>query len=380
METAMSTISDGKRKYPGGSNEPTLQQEALHRLEELEALESSILDAIPQAVVGLHNRRINFVNHAVELIFGWNPKELIGKNAGLFYCNTEDSEKIAQIFYSTLENQRTYSIEYPCRRKDGKEILCMMRASRIGDKLEERRIVITYEDITEKKRAEQEIRQSREQLRNLSAHLHAAREEESRRIAREIHDELGQSLTALQMDLSWLNKRLPQEACDLKEKTGRMRRLLETTVESVHKISTELRPVLLDDLGLTAAIEWQIEAFRRRSGVRCEASLTDDDHAMEKDLSTSLFRIFQEALTNIARHADATEVRVTLSRKDNEIYLEVADNGRGVSHEQVHNSKSLGIIGMRERARLLGGRVTIKNRYGRGTTVTVKIPISQGSM
>lgn len=377
MVTVMSTISDGRRHNSVESMQTIGQDEARRRLEELEALESSILDAIPQAVVGLHNRRINFVNHAVRVIFGWTPKELIGKSAGLFYCNDEDSQKIAQIFYSALENQRTYSIEYPCRRKDGRKILCMMRASRIGDRLEERRIVITYEDITVKKQEEEELQRSREQLRNLSAHLQAAREEESTRIAREIHDELGQSLTALQMDLSWLDKHLPKEACELKDKAKRMNRLVDTTVESVHKISTELRPVLLDDLGLVAAMEWQIEEFRKRSGVRCEAILKCDDHAIDKDLSTSLFRIFQEALTNIARHADATGVDVKLIQTGNEIRLEVADNGRGISRKQIHNSKSLGIIGMRERAHLWGGNVTVNGKCGSGTIVTVKIPICQ---
>jgi len=374
----MSTILDGRRENLGDSMETIRHNDARRRLEELEALESSILDAIPQAVVGLHNRRINFVNHAVKVIFGWEPKELIGESAGVFYCNDEYSEKIAQIFYSALENQRTYSIEYPCRRKDEREILCMMRASRIGDKLEERRIVITYEDITVKKQAEKELQRSREQLRNLSAHLQAAREEESTRIAREIHDELGQSLTALQMDLSWLDKHLPKKTGALKEKAKRMSRLVDTTVESVHKISTELRPVMLDDLGLTAAMEWQIEEFRKRSGVKCEICLNYDDNVIDKKLSTSLFRIFQETLTNIARHADATGVRVKLIQIGNELCLEVADNGRGIFPNQIHDSKSLGIIGMRERAHLWGGSVSVNGQSGSGTIVTVKIPISQG--
>lgn len=366
------------QRYPGDAKDAIFQKEALRRLEELEALESSILDAIPQAVVGLHNRRINFVNHAVKLIFGWDPKEVIGKSVEVFYRSEEDSEKIARIFYSALEDQRTYSIEYPCRRRDGREILCVMRASRIGEKLEERRIVITYEDITEKKQAEEDLQRSREQLRNLSAHLHAVREEESIRIAREIHDELGQSLTALQMDLSWLDKHMPKDARDLREKTRRMGRLVETTVESVHKISTELRPVMLDDLGLTAAIEWQCGEFSKRSGIRCRASLNCNDPAINKELSTSLFRIFQEALTNIVRHADATEVRVKFIQEGDELHLEIVDNGRGITRKQIHDSKSLGIIGMRERARLWGGCITVEGLFGKGTMVRVKIPLCQG--
>ena len=354
------------------------QREARLRMEDMKALESSILDAIPQAVVGLRNRRINFVNHAVNVVFGWKPEELIGESAGIFYRNEKESNKIAQIFYSALEKQRTYSVEYFCRRKEGTEIFCMMRASRIGEKLEDRRIVITYEDITEQKQAEEELERSREQLRNLSAHLQVAREKERTRISRELHDELGQSLTALQMDFSWLDKHFSRKTDTLREKARRMSRLVDTTIESVHRISKELRPILLDDLGLTAAMEWHIQDFQKRSGVRCDAYLECDDSVIDKDLSTALFRIFQEALTNIARHADATGVRIKLSREENEICLEVTDNGRGIPPEQVGDSKSLGIIGMRERAHLWGGRVCLSGKCGKGTIVTVKIPVSQG--
>ena len=135
---------------------------------------------------------------------------------------------------------------------------------------------------------------------------------------------------------------------------------------------------MLDDLGLTAAMEWQIKEFRKRSGIRCKANLNYDDTEISKDLSTSLFRIFQEALTNIIRHSGATGVRVEFIQKGDELHLEVADNGRGISRKQIHDSKSLGIIGMRERARLWGGSVTVNGKCGKGTLVTVKIPIFKG--
>ncbi len=374
----MSSIFDRKPKNDSHSMETIGQHDARHRMEEMKALESSILDAIPQAVVGLRNRRINFVNHAVKVVFGWDPEDLIGECAWIFYRNENESNKIAQIFYSALETQRTYSVEYPCRRKEGQEILCMLRASRIGDKLEERRIVITYEDITEQKQAKDELERSREKLRNLSAHLQVAREKERTRIARELHDELGQSLTALQMDFAWLDNHLPKKTDTLREKARRMSRLVDTTIESVRRISKELRPILLDDLGLNAAMEWHIQEFQERSDVRCDAYLECDDSVIDKDLSTALFRIFQEALTNIARHADATEVRIGLSREGNEFCLEVMDDGRGISPEQIDDSMSLGIIGMRERAHLWGGSVCLRGKGGGGTIVTVRIPISRG--
>ena len=169
METVKSIQYQGKRAVLGNSMNTTEQKEARSRLEELEALESSILDAIPHAVIGLHNRVFIFANNAVERVFGWRPEELIGKNVRLLYRNNEDYSEIARLFYTALETQRTYSTEFPARRKDGQEILCVMKASRIGEALRERRIVVTYEDITEQKRAQRDLETSREQLRNLSA-------------------------------------------------------------------------------------------------------------------------------------------------------------------------------------------------------------------
>ncbi|HQI24196.1 MAG TPA: PAS domain S-box protein, partial [Smithella sp.] len=274
METVMSIKFKGGRAILGNSMDVTERKEAGRRLEELEALESSILDAIPQAVVGLHERRINFANHAVKIIFGWHREELIGKSIRMIYRNEEEADTIGDLFYSTLEKQRTYETEFPCRCKDGREIICRMKASRIGEKLREKRIVVTFEDITAQKKAQEDLERSRQDLRNLSAHLQSVREEESTRMARKIHDELGQSLTALQMDLSWLKTRLPTSSNSIREKTKSMSELVDATIESVHTITTELRPSLLDDLGLPAAIEWQAGDFQKRSGIRCQAYIT----------------------------------------------------------------------------------------------------------
>jgi len=350
---------------------------AIERLQELAALESSILDAIPQAIVGLHNRRIIFANNAVKDTFGWNRAELVGQSVTVFYRNQKESSEIARYFYTTLKRQRTFVVEFPCRRKDGADILCRMRAARIGDRLIEGRIVITYEDITEQKRAAQELERSREQLRNLSTYLQSVREKESTRIAREIHDELGQSLTALQMDISWLAGQLPAKNTTLIDKANRMTRLVDATIDSVHRIITELRPIILDDLGLSAAMEWQAEEFQNRSGIRCEMAVDDVD-SIEKDLSTTLFRIFQETLTNVARHSGATTVRVHLKREGNQLCLVVADNGRGITRQQIEDPGSFGIMGIRERVNLWGGSVRITGKAKRGTTITVLIPVREG--
>ncbi len=375
METAMSITFKGRRAILGNSMDITERKEAGRRLEELEALESSILDAIPQAVVGLHERRINFANHAVKMIFGWHREELIGKSIRLIYRNEEEADKIGEIFYRKLEHQRTYETEFPCRHKDGQEMLCRMKASRIGEKLREKRVVVTYEDITQEKKAQEELERSREELRNLSIHLQSVREEECARVARKIHDELGQSLTALQMDLSWLLNRVPSGSKAIREKAQSMSGLVDATFESVHNITTELRPSLLDDLGLPAAIEWQAADFQKRSGIRCQAKIQCVKGAFDKQLATAVFRIFQETLTNIARHAKATLCKVTLTETEKELCLDVTDNGIGITQWQVDSPRSFGMIGMRERAHLWCGTVQIQNVKPSGTAVRVLIPL-----
>lgn len=378
METVMPIKFNGRRAILGNSMDITERKEAGRRLEELEALESSILDAIPQAVLGLHERRINFANHAVKIIFGWHREELIGKSIRMIYRNEDEADKIGDIFYSTLERQRTYETEYPCLCKDGREIICRMKASRIGEKLREKRIVVTFEDITEQKKAQEELERSRQELRNLSVHLQSVREEESARVARKIHDELGQSLTALQMDLSWLDNRLPADNQDIREKTRSMSKLVDETIDSVHKLTLELRPSMLDDLGLPAAIEWQAGDFQKRSGIRCQVNIRCDNDLVDKDLATAVFRIFQETLTNIVRHAKATNCRVSLTKNEKELCLEVADNGIGITQWQVDDSRSFGMIGMRERAHLWGGTVHVRNAKPSGTVVRVMIPLGKG--
>jgi PAS domain S-box-containing protein len=379
METVTSIILDGERAVLGNSMDITAQKEARKSLQELDALKASILDAIPQAVVGLANRRINFANTAVEEVFGWRPDDLIGKSVTLFYRNEKEAEEIGRNFYTPLEHQRTFVAEFNCRRKDGRDILCRMRSSRIGGKLtKERRIVITYEDITEQRRAEEELANSREQLRNLSVYLQSVREKESARIAREIHDDLGQSLTALQMDLAALAVSLPVGDATVAAKVQRMRRLVDTSIDSVHRISTELRPILLDDLGLTAAMEWQVQEFQERTGVQCEAHLDCKESIIEKDLATTLFRILQETLTNIARHAEASLVKVRLFRKNEELCLHISDNGKGITQKQIHDPKSFGIVGIRERVNMWGGAVNITGKPQKGTNIKVRIPTHRG--
>lgn len=233
------------------------------------------------------------------------------------------------------------------------------------------------EERIQHRRAEEQLRQSHRQLRALSVYLQSVREEERTRIAREVHDELGQALTGCKLDLSWIASKLPRELKSLIDKTRALNSHIDSTIQTVRRISAELRPGVLDHLGLVAALEWQANEFQNRTGIKCEVRTNLCEALLDQDLSTTLFRIFQETLTNVIRHAGATQVMVELKQNDSRIMLEVKDNGRGISRNDVSNGKSMGLLGMRERAALLGGIFRI-GRLGRGhgTRVKVLIPLN----
>ncbi len=237
----------------------------------------------------------------------------------------------------------------------------------------------TTQDITERKEAEQLLAESHEHLRSLAARLQTVREEQSAHIAREIHDVLGQQLTALKLDLAWLKRRAGAVsdgalAAALTDKLLATSQLVDGTIETVQKIASDLRPGLLDKLGLAAALEHEARDFAERAGLRCACELSAEALDLDDSAAIGVFRIFQETLTNVARHAQASEVRVRLSRDAADLVLEVRDNGRGIAEEQAAGAKSLGLLGMSERARLLGGRLDIKGVPGAGTTVTLTLP------
>ena len=258
------------------------------------------------------------------------------------------------------------------RHRKHLEELVEGRTSELGTANEQLR-----REIAERKRSEGELKQSRERLRDLASHLQSIREEERSRIAREIHDELGQALTALKMDTHWVGQRLSRNQQLLFEKTQSMSKLIDMTVQSVQRISSELRPGLLDDLGLSAAIEWQANEFRSRTNIQFKIISDPEDIILDSDSSTAIFRIFQETLTNIARHANATRVKVMLKQKSDTVELTVHDNGRGVTKKEISDPGSFGLIGMRERVNSLGGYLTIRGSQNKGTIVKVFIPINR---
>jgi len=235
-------------------------------------------------------------------------------------------------------------------------------------------------EITERKRAEEELKKSREQLRALAARIESMREEEGKRIAREVHDNLGQALTVLNMNLFELESQISELGDEtrrdlLLNRIRSMRNLIDTTVHAVREIATELRPRMLDDLGLEPAIEWQARDFQERTGIQCE--LISENINLDQERSTAIFRIFQETLTNVARHAKATRVNIRLKEDTDKITLELEDNGRGITEKEIYNPRSLGLLGMRERALLFGGEINITGGQGKGTTVTVCIPVKR---
>ena len=232
-------------------------------------------------------------------------------------------------------------------------------------------------EIAERCRAEERLRESEERLRALAAHLQSMREEERADIAREIHDELGQVLTGLKMDVTWLAARLAEPA--LADKTEAMSGLVESSIRAVRRIATGLRPEVLDDMGLVAGIDWQAKEFQKRTGIRCRLKLPAEGTAFGPDQSLTTFRIFQEILTNVARHAQATRLEVELSVADGRLVLAVSDNGIGIPAERASGRRSLGLLGMQERALRLGGEVSIEGAAGKGTRVTLALPHGAGA-
>lgn len=236
---------------------------------------------------------------------------------------------------------------------------------------------ILADEIVERTRTEEAIRVSHEQLRQLAASIEAAREGERIAVARELHDVLGQALTGLRMDLSWLESRVPQEETGMRTKVGTMKGDADTMLKATKEISARLRPAVLDHFGLIAALEWQTQEFQRRAGIKCSFQSKVEVVDLNEDRRTGVFRIYLEALTNVTRHAMATELVGCLKQEESTLTLEVTDNGRGITEEEISDPKSLGLLGMKERARSLGGGIELHGSPRKGTTVTLRIPMTE---
>jgi two-component system sensor histidine kinase UhpB len=358
----------------------TERKRAEEELRESEERYRTILESIEEGYYEVDIAgNFTFFNNSLCGILGYSEDELMGMN-NLQYTDKETAKEVYQAFNKVYTRGRpARGFDWEVIRKDGTKRHVETSISPMKDKEGRpdgfRGIV---RDITERVQAEEELKRSQEELRNLADHLQSVREQERTNIAREIHDDLGQTLTALKMDISWLRKKLPKDQETLLEKTKAMTKLTDMTIKTVKRISTELRPGLLDDLGLVAAIEWQAEEFKNRTGITYKLTIDPEEIILDPDRSTTIFRIFQETLTNIARHAKATRVTITLKEKDDKVALRVRDNGKGITEKQISHPKSFGLMGIRERVHPWEGQVKISGKPGEGTTVVVRIPIETG--
>ena len=317
---------------------------------------------------------IEYVNPAFETMTGFARSDAIGQAATILRAEIHDSTFNKELKKKTAAGDAPKAI-FTNRKKDGQIYLTEEIVSPIVDgRGTITHFVSTGRDVTDRVHAEKELRDSREQLRALATHLDSVREEEQTRIAREMHDELGQTLTVLKYDLAWLASRLPGDSTSLRQKCNEMESLTDGTIASMRRIASELHPRLLDDLGLDPAVEWLTKNFESHTGLRCELDSSLGDVILNSELATAVFRILREALTNVARHAQATRVTVKLQWDQDEVVLVVRDDGRGISNSEVTGMNSLGLLGMRERALAWGGTVVVTGEAGQGTTVIARFP------
>ena len=258
------------------------------------------------------------------------------------------------------------------RRKDGSVVVTEVRSQQLPDG----RFLSVVRDMTDRIKAEEELKLSYKAVRKLTAHLQDIREEERTNIAREIHDELGQQLTVLKMDVSWLNKKFQGTDEKVNQRLKELLEMLDDTVKSVRRISSQLRPSLLDDLGLTAAMEWQLSEFEKRAGIKTKFDAPEQEIDLSDATKTALFRIFQESLTNVARHSKAKKLSVILKRDDHNFILSIIDDGKGFDKNKIAEKRTLGILGMKERSSMIGGTYEINSTPGAGTSVIVSVPLN----
>ena len=361
--------------------ERKLAEEALRESEckILEALEfnKTILNTSSIGILTYkESGQCTYANDAVAKIVGTNVAGLLEQN--FHQIQSWKKSGMYELALKALRTGTEQRIEPLVTTTFGTDIWPSLRFSSFYSEGENHLLVFMY-DVTERKRAEEAIKASRHQLRALAGRLQSVREEQRKEIAREIHDELGGALTGLKIDLSRLSRSAPKswhktKRDSLLSKILEMTKLIDETIGKVRRLVTELRPSILDDFGLPAALEWQLQEFQKRTGIQSDFVSTVEYINMDEELSTAVFRIFQESLTNVARHANATKVTATLYKEADSLVLKVEDNGKGISEADIHNTKSVGLIGMRERALFLGGRVNFSGEPSKGTTVSVQFP------
>jgi len=317
----------------------------------------------------------SYATPSVTRVLGYSVEEFVERSVFEF-IHPDDLDHCRLFFGEALDTPgKPIAAEVRCRHRDGSWRLIEVVGVNRFDDPEVGALVANYRDVTDRRIVEENLRESREQLRRLSLHLSAAREEERTRIAREIHDELGQKLTVLKMSLSRLRQELPPEPATFQSSVRAILKSIDELLGTVRDLSTELRPAVLDHLGLIDALKWQARDFEAKAGIRCDVISRLEGVSLDSVRRTDLFRVCQEALTNVARHSRATRAQIQISGEAGDLLLEISDNGQGIREQGTSRQGSLGLLGIRERIEALGGTVQWVSTAGRGTRVRVRIPL-----
>jgi two-component system sensor histidine kinase UhpB len=315
---------------------------------------------------------IGYVNPAFVEMTGFTLDELIGRTPPYPWWTGDAEQKTRDLEERVLTGEAT--IERCNVKKDGELFWVQASGKPVTINGQLQYYLSNWVDITGRKAAEQQLNKLNQELRELTAHLDSIREEERGHISRMLHDEIGQAITALKMDVCWLKKGLTPDQKALAEVTDSMIKLIDSTINKARWISTVLRPICLDELGLTDTVRWLVAEFQEMTGISCTANIGKNIKA-DMQTSTAVYRVLQEALTNIFRHSQATEVNVSLMQRDNCIELRIKDNGVGISRRNISSQHSFGLIGIRERVQGLGGTYSISGRKNQGTLISATIPV-----
>ena len=325
-------------------------------------------------------------SNGVQKLFGYRAEDVSSRlEWWVERLHPDDRQRVVDALKAAADSRgRTWSGQYRFRRQDGSYAVVLDRGYFIQDAAGNPvRVVGGLTDISERRRAEEALEGSRRQLRALTAKVQTGREEERANVAREIHDELGQILTALKINLDWLEQKLEASSADkslnpLLERVVETAEMTDSAIKTVQRIATDRRPADLDQLGLAEALREEAQRFEKRTGIPCDLQAPAERVNLARDGVTTIFRVFQEALTNVARHAQATRCRITLQATPEAVLLEVEDDGKGIATDVTGDGGSLGLLGMRERAAMLGGEVTIAPISPKGTRVTLRLPAVAG--
>jgi PAS domain S-box-containing protein len=339
----------------------------------------SIVESAMDAIITVdESQRVVLFNRAAEQVFGRSREEALGAPLDEFIparFRAGHRELVRRFGEGDGQSRRmgAHARVVQGLRRDGREFPIDASISQVVEGGQHYYTVIVR-DVTQRVEQEDALRRSRDQIEVFSHAANTAREQEKSRIARELHDELGQSLMALKIDLGWLRENIPAASPELTRKLAAMQVLVDGTVAAARRISGDLRPLMLDDLGLTAAAEWLAHQFTTRTGIPCEFVLGEGQLDLPDPYATTIFRVLQESLTNVAKHADAKQVEVTLEREGDLVLLTVSDDGRGFVTGEPHPG-SYGLIGQRERAFLVQGEVRVDSEPGKGTRVELRVPV-----